>query len=95
MSDKEKMNKRINRICSGIRPKSHKRAITLNVVIDEYCERNNVDKSDLLKDLTPKRLKEICYEVGNYKSDRLKWLIGLSNRTIKDYIKTIKYFHYN
>jgi hypothetical protein len=83
---------KINDSCSGIRPKTQRRVITLDLFIEEYCSRHDREKEQLLKDMKPADLREICYEVSEFSDRSNRWLFGISNRSLKDYIKTLRYF---
>ena len=84
---------KIKKKCSGIRPKTHRRAVTLDLLVAEYCDRNGENKADLLKNMSPADLRRICFDVSEFNKKTNSWLFGLSNRSLKDYIKTLRYFN--
>ncbi len=78
--------------CKGVRPRVSRRTIILDLLIDEYCSQHDKQKSDVLEKLGPAGLRKIVSKVDGIDEAKKDRVLGLTNRSLKDYIKTLRYF---
>jgi len=85
--------KQMVREIKGVRPKRYKRLIILDIILKEYARLVGVEYEELVRRLRPKIIRHAISKLDLELTDELeKFIAGVTDEALKDYIKMLQYF---
>lgn len=77
----------------GVRPKRFKRLVILDLIMKEYAYLVGVKEKELVNRLRPIIVRQAIKKLDLELTDDLeKFILGVTDEALEDYIKMLKYF---